>query len=243
MHFGENQLSPGSLGISPLPTALPTALQRRTVRASSGLSPRLTLAMGSSPGFGPARRDTTPHEGVRTPFSDSLALRLRGSSPLTTPRPGNSPVHSSIGTPSGPEDPSDRPRAPGFRLSFTPLAGVLFTVPSRYYSAMGRRRYSRLGSWSTPLPTPFPVQGGTHAQPPPPAAPLRLRASHPLRGAVPGASARERCMAGHPTCPRGGVQPPPGVGRGPTKPGGFGLRPVPLAATPGLALASLSSGY
>jgi hypothetical protein len=101
MHFGENQLSPGSLGISPLPTALPTALQRRTVRASSGLSPRLTLAMGSSPGFGPARRDTTPHEGVRTPFSDSLALRLRGSSPLTTPRPGNSPVHSSIGTPSG----------------------------------------------------------------------------------------------------------------------------------------------
>ena len=52
MHFGENQLSPGSLGISPLPTAPPTALQRRTVRASSGLSPRLTLAMGSSPGFG-----------------------------------------------------------------------------------------------------------------------------------------------------------------------------------------------
>src|SRR5438132_10223078 len=59
MHFGENQLSPGSLGISPLPTALPTALQRGTVRASSGLSPRLTLAMGSSPGFGPARRDSS----------------------------------------------------------------------------------------------------------------------------------------------------------------------------------------
>ena len=76
MHFGENQLSPSSLGISPLPTAPPTALQRRTVRASSGLSPRLTLAMGSSPGFGPTRRDAP------SPFSDSLALRLRGSCPL-----------------------------------------------------------------------------------------------------------------------------------------------------------------
>ena len=57
MHFGENQLSPGSIGISPLPTAPPTALQRRTVRASSGLSPRLTLSMGSSPGFG-----STPYD-------------------------------------------------------------------------------------------------------------------------------------------------------------------------------------
>ena len=27
---------------------------------------------------------------------------------------------------------------------------------------MGRRRYARLGTWSSPLPAPFPVQGGTH---------------------------------------------------------------------------------
>ena len=58
MHFGENQLSPSSFGISPLPTALPTALQRGTVRASTGLSPRLTLAMGSSPGFGSTECDS-----------------------------------------------------------------------------------------------------------------------------------------------------------------------------------------
>src|SRR5437588_12997920 len=88
MHFGENQLSPGSLGISPLPTAPPTALQRGTVRASSGLSPRLTLAMGSSPGFGSARRDPLPLSGARSPFSDSLALRLRGSKPLNPAAPG-----------------------------------------------------------------------------------------------------------------------------------------------------------
>jgi hypothetical protein len=242
MHFGENQLSPGSLGISPLPTALPTALQRRTVRASSGLSPRLTLAMGSSPGFGPARRDSTPHEGVLTPFSDSLALRLRGSSPLTTPRPGNSPVHSSIGTPSGitPLRPTARSR---FQALFHPPRRGPFHRSLTVLSAMGRRRYSRLGSWSTPLPTPFPVQGGTHELPPHQVVFLRLRGSHPLRRTVPGPSARKPHGADRPTRPRGLVQPPPGVGRGPTKPGGFGLRPVPLAATPGLALASLSSGY
>src|SRR5437763_15184443 len=52
MHFGENQLSPRSFGISPLPTAHPTALQRRTVRASTRSYARFTLAMGSSRGFG-----------------------------------------------------------------------------------------------------------------------------------------------------------------------------------------------
>ena len=35
MHFGENQLSPGSLGISPLPTAHPDLLQQIPVRAST----------------------------------------------------------------------------------------------------------------------------------------------------------------------------------------------------------------
>jgi hypothetical protein len=50
--FGENQLSPGSIGISPLPTAHPTVFQHRWVRASILLSQNFTLAMGSSPGFG-----------------------------------------------------------------------------------------------------------------------------------------------------------------------------------------------
>ena len=88
MHFGENQLSPGSLGMSPLPTAPPTALQRGTVRASSGLSPRLTLAMGSSPGFGPARRDSVSrkrhaHFGLaRAPAPAVLRLSLAAPVPL-----------------------------------------------------------------------------------------------------------------------------------------------------------------
>ena len=35
MHFGENQLSPGSIGISPLPTGHPSSLQSGWVRAST----------------------------------------------------------------------------------------------------------------------------------------------------------------------------------------------------------------
>ena len=57
MHFGENQLSPGSIGISPLPTAHPIVLQHEKVRASTRLYPRFTLAMGRSPRFGSRARD------------------------------------------------------------------------------------------------------------------------------------------------------------------------------------------
>jgi hypothetical protein len=36
-------------------------------------------------------------------------------------------------------------RSARFQVSFTPLTGVLFTVPSRYWSTIGRRRYLALG--------------------------------------------------------------------------------------------------
>jgi hypothetical protein len=52
MHFGENQLSLSSIGISPLPTAHPIALQREKVRASTPHYRSFTLAMGSSLSFG-----------------------------------------------------------------------------------------------------------------------------------------------------------------------------------------------
>ena len=56
MHFGENQLSPGSFGISPLPTAHPAILNHRRVRPSSPRYRAFSLAMGSSPGFGSTPR-------------------------------------------------------------------------------------------------------------------------------------------------------------------------------------------
>ena len=78
IHFGENQLSPGSIGISPLPTGHPPVLQHRWVRASTGSYPRFTLPMGSSPGFGSDAGDAS--SPLAAPSSDgSLSLRLHGS--------------------------------------------------------------------------------------------------------------------------------------------------------------------
>ena len=55
MHFGENQLSPRSVGISPLSTTHPPVLQHWWVRASTTFHRRFTLLMGSSHGFGSDR--------------------------------------------------------------------------------------------------------------------------------------------------------------------------------------------
>jgi hypothetical protein len=47
--FGENQLSPGLIGLSPLPTRHPSGFQPTPVRASTGCYPSFTLQMGRSP--------------------------------------------------------------------------------------------------------------------------------------------------------------------------------------------------
>ncbi len=75
IHFGENQLSPGSIGISPLSTGHPPVLQHWWVRASTESYPRFTLPMESSPGFGSHLSNLSTH----APCSDSLSLRLHGS--------------------------------------------------------------------------------------------------------------------------------------------------------------------
>ncbi len=108
MHFGENQLSPGSIGISPLPTGHPPVLQHWWVRASTRSYPRFTLPMGSSPGFG-------SYPGNTTRLLRPLQTRFRsGSGALPhlnlPPRPSrkgrdaaniHSPDHSTKGTPLG----------------------------------------------------------------------------------------------------------------------------------------------
>lgn len=60
MHFGENQLSPLSIGISPLPTVHPSGLQSTPVRPSTSCYGRFSLTMGSSSGFGSTPCDTRP---------------------------------------------------------------------------------------------------------------------------------------------------------------------------------------
>src|ERR1700759_619905 len=69
MHFGENQLSPSLIGLSPLATGHPPSFQPRWVRPSTKSYLRFSLPMASSLGFGSTACDSTP-------YSDSLSLRL-----------------------------------------------------------------------------------------------------------------------------------------------------------------------
>ena len=183
MHFGENQLSPRSFGISPLPTAHPSILNHRWVRASSPHYRTFTLAMGSSRGFGSARRH-------KTPSSDSLSLRLRASTPLTsrnTEQLAGSFFNRHAVTPLGC---SDCLWAHGFRNFASPFRGA-FHLSLTVLFAIGRRGYVALegGPPSFPRDSSCPAVLRCPARH---AAICRLRDSHPLRSAFPGRSTRQR---------------------------------------------------
>ena len=75
---GEYELSPSLIGLSPPPSAHPEAFQRLLVRPSIWCYPYFSLAKGRSLGFASAPPDWTPS-------SDSLSLRLQDSCPLTSP--------------------------------------------------------------------------------------------------------------------------------------------------------------
>ena len=53
-----------------------------------------------------------------------------------------------------------------FQVLFTPLNGVLFTFPSRYWFTIGHQLVFSLGRWSSRLPTGFPVSRGTRERRP-----------------------------------------------------------------------------
>src|ERR1700712_49209 len=97
MHFGENQLSPSLIGLSPLPTAHPLRFQPKWVRSSTRSYPRFNLAMGRSLGFGSRARDYTAKDGTAL---FGLAFATATPHGLTSPRTTNSQAHSSKGTPS-----------------------------------------------------------------------------------------------------------------------------------------------
>ena len=52
-----------------------------------------------------------------------------------------------------------------FQVYFTPLLGVLFTFPSRYWFAIGRQGVLRLGGWSPHVQTGFHVPRPTRGRP------------------------------------------------------------------------------
>jgi hypothetical protein len=234
MHFGENQLSPRSFGISPLPTAHPSILNHRWVRASSPHYRTFTLAMGSSRGFG----STPCHQ---TPCSDSLSLRLRPLTALTYATRSNSPAHSSIGTPSRlfAALTACRRTVSG---SFHPPSGVLFTFPSRYWFTIGRHEYSALEGG----PPSFPRNSTCSAVLRCPIA----RACHisptglsPAPADLPRSFDYAQAAGGSPAgLPTGSYNPhnttPAGLACC-----GFGLRPRSLTTTWGISVDFFSSGY
>src|SRR5215211_8920558 len=130
--------------------------------------------MGSSPGFGSARRDAPPPPkgGRRAPCSDSPSLRVRPSSGPYPAAASNSPAHSSIGTRSAPSPPEGG--ASGLSLTVGRRFQGLFHSPRRgafHLSLAVLVRYRSLGvlslgPWSARLPAGFLVSRGTHAPAP-----------------------------------------------------------------------------
>ena len=76
-HFGENQLAPGSIGISPLTTPHPPIFQHRSVRTSTWCHPSFILDMVRSPGFGSINGDSIRPIQTRFRFGcDGVRLNL-----------------------------------------------------------------------------------------------------------------------------------------------------------------------
>jgi hypothetical protein len=122
--------------------------------------------MGSSPGFGSARRDA--QASLDPPCSDSRSLRVRPSWGPYPAAPSNSPAHSSIGTRSGPPGGGRPSLTVGRRfqgLFHSPRRGAFhlsLAVLVRYRS-LG---VFSLGPWSARLPAGFLVSRGTHGPAP-----------------------------------------------------------------------------
>ena len=119
MHFGENQLSLSSIGISPLPTAHPSRFQPTLVRSSTPHYRGFNLAMGRSLSFGSTTCNYAALFGLGFPSAPGSSLNLATDS--------NSPVHYAKGTPSyillAEHSTQTACRRYGFSFSFTPLPG------------------------------------------------------------------------------------------------------------------------
>ena len=103
--------------------------------------------MDRSLGFGSTANDYAP-------YSDSVSLRLPYTVKLATD--SKSLTHYTKGTQS-PTKGFHCLYVYGFRVYFTPLSGVLFAFPSRYWFTIGRSGVFSLGGWSPHVQTGFHV--------------------------------------------------------------------------------------
>ena len=93
MHFGEYELSPSLISLSPLPTAHWNTFQRISIRPSSWCYPTFSLAIGRSLGFASAPFDLGAL--FRLAFASAAHLLM-----LNLAKKNNSQVHYAKGTPS-----------------------------------------------------------------------------------------------------------------------------------------------
>ena len=153
MHFGEYELSPSLISLSPPPSAHPEAFQRLSVRSSRQCYLSFNLAKGRSLGFASTPSDLSP-------CSDSLSLRLRISRSLTLPEKVTRRFIMQKARRHNLRC-SDRLQAHGFRDYFTLLFEVLFTFPSQYWFAIGLSGVFSLTGWSRLVHARFLVSRAT----------------------------------------------------------------------------------
>ena len=161
--FGENQLSPSLIGLSPLPTAHPKLFQQLRVRTSTRCYSSFILAMGRSLRFRVYARELHC-----APFGLAFAAAPRHKR-LTSLPSSNSPDHNAKGTQSaGPKSRLLPLVGTRFQDLFHSPPGVLFTFPSRYWFTIGHGRVCSLGGWSPQIPTGFLVSRRTQVPKPRP---------------------------------------------------------------------------
>jgi hypothetical protein len=207
--FGENQLSPSLIGLSPLPTAHPKLFQQQRVRTSTRHYPSFILAMGRSLRFR-VYRHVLQSRPCRLAFATAPRLKR-----LTSHVTSNSPDHNAKGTQSaGPKSRLLPLVGTRFQDLFHSPPGVLFTFPSRYWFTIGHGRVCSLGGWSPRIPTGFLVPRRTQVPEPHVYLRFRLRDSHPLRWSFPAHFGYRSRSRG--TMPRSGPTTPermrPGLG-------------------------------
>lgn len=156
-YFGENELSPGLITLSVLPTSHPLGFQPKWVRSSTQFNPRFNLLMGRSHRFRVCSiRQFRP---IQTRFP--LGFVPEG---LNQAVYHNSPDHYAKGTPS----PVTvkviglRPLvSTWFQVHIPPLAGVLLIFQSPYWFTIGRQGVFSLTGWSPWIQSRFHVTGPT----------------------------------------------------------------------------------
>ena len=77
MHFGEYELFPGLISLSPLPSSHPKIFQHLAVRSSSWCYPTFNLLKGRSPGFASTSDDCTHNVRFHFPCGKCNLALLR----------------------------------------------------------------------------------------------------------------------------------------------------------------------